>query len=898
MLQKISFLVFILIFISQSNSQPAIQNKQQKNTSTLVTDSTEITITKNDSILMCGEGILFKSEIFNHKREFAFRGIENMASIFPGVSKLDNSSLLNIRGGLNWQTKISMDGMVMNNPFDNGMNIYLPNEVIENIYINTNSIDINKEYTDQIMITLPERFDKYYGFVKAISDGFLSSKNKTLGTYSYGYNEYIMAVGGPIIPNENHSFFLSASRRWLQEYKPSWGWAENDNKPDDLDESVIPGNTNSEWSVIAKAKYNITENMNVIGNFFSTDRTYSDMNPLYLYNTEHASTWATNHKSYRLSWNHKIIPQLSYQIGYKYLNVFRENYDRFFGDDLLAYGNPNYNPLDVLDDSNWGIAYNGRYVPDLYQPGAQYNNYYKNKTTYYGIDFDITYQLNEHHKLKAGFEYKKHTLREFHMYNPVALAIKSSLTLLERYRLADVRFYGYDLQGNEVDDGTYFDIIRDGSLNPISGFDKQAPYEPIVMNASLQDNIEYGDFDLKLALQYDRIDPNAWQFKYLEVKQDNNGNPIPNTGMFGDNEIFDESDIEDSDLHEFISPRISAIFNVDQDFSLYANYGKYIHSANWSNLYLNPFFLDSWVNRGGYFTTINNPNMEPGKTISYEFGTKVYLKQNIFLKTSLYYREIYDLPMHIPIQTDVTEIAFLQNGEEYSAKGFDINLIFEPNANFFMDINFGMLYKNDFGYSSASNFDIAWQTGNYPAINVPPREFEKQYSGSINLSYSLKENQGPILFDIYPFENLNLNLLASFYSGRPYYKIETGSTLPFSGRYDNDGLSAIPFIKNTTEFTPSVLRFDLKISKKFNLPLNTYLKTSISVLNLFNSEIINDVWITTGRPDETGYLNTQNGQEYFASLNENEKKNYIMREMDFNHYGNPRQIRLELELGF
>ena len=902
------FIIIVIIVnlsISQliaSNNKMATTNQKELNTNNFQTKSISDSIVEIDTLKYDEQEISAIKENFKNRMDLPFRGIENIASTYSGVSKQDNSSLLNIRGGLSSQTKIRVDGMLVNNPYNNSVNIYLPNEIIENMVINKNSLDVNDEYANQINVFLPERYDKYYGFVKALSDGFLSTKNKTLGTYSYGYNEYLMAIGGPIIPEEKHSFFLSTTRRWLQDYKPSWGWAENDFKPDAFKESIIPGNTNSEWSIVAKAKYNLFDNINITGNLFWTDRIFSDINPLFLYNPEHASYWSTNHRSYRISWNHTINPNLSYQVGFKHFSEFRENYDRFFKDDLWAYGDPRFNPLPDMDQ-NYGIPYSTRIEPDFFSSGGQYNNYYKNKSNYYGFDLGITHQLNQHHKLKLGFDYKKHTLREYRMLDPVQLATKSNLTDLERYRLADVRFYGYDLQGNEVDYGDYFDVKRDATtLTPIGDFDKQAPYEPIVMGSTLNDKIEYGDLVLNLGLRYDRIDPNAWQFKNQEAQLNENGNIIPGTGMFGGNEMFDESDIEDSEIHEFVSPRIGARFKIDHTISLFANYGKYIHSPNWSNLYLSPFYLDSWVNRGGYFTTFNNPNLEPGKTNIYELGMHMSLNNNIDIKSSLFYQDIYNLPTYIPIQTDLTELVFPQNSAEYTSKGIDVELVYAPSENFFINFNYELRFSDDTGFASATNFYIAWQDGsaNFPQSTLPI-EIEQYHTGIINLVYRLKENQGPKLFNINPFENTIMNLLASFNSGKTYTKWKATSTLPFSGRYDIYGMYGslpYPYSNIKIENTPNVIRFDLKFSKKFNLPLNTYLKASISVLNLFNSEIINDVWLTTGKPNETGYLDLPVGQDYWASLTENDKKNFKLREMDFNNYGNPRQLRFELELGF
>jgi outer membrane receptor protein involved in Fe transport len=487
------------------------------------------------------------------------------------------------------------------------------------------------------------------------------------------------------------------------------------------------------------------------------------------------------------------------------------------------------------------------------------------------------------------------------MLDPVQLASKANLTLLERYRLADVRFYGYDMEGNEVDDGDYFGVTRDAGLTPTSGFDKQAPYNPIIMSAYIQDKIEFGDLVLNLGLRYDRIDPNAWQFKQQEAELDADGNIIQGSGMFGGNEIFDGSDVEDSEVHQFVSPRMGVAFPVTENTVFHAQFGKFYQAPNLNDLYLSPFFLDSWVNRGGYFTTLDNPNLEPPKTTSYEVGFKQRLGDFAALRLTAFYKETEGLVQIIPVQTDVTEIAFTNNGDFGVIKGLDIMLTIARVSNFSAKFNYELQYANGTGSGTLSNFDIAWQdggNGNFPKF-TQPLDFEQRHTGSINIDYRLGQDAGPTLFGVKPLEQFGVNLLFSFNSGNPYTRMIVQNANPFSGRYDNDGLSEKPYTAVNSEISPWVQRFDLKLDRRFDLPIgNAALTLSMYVLNLFNTENIRNVWITTGLGNDTGYLGTEAGQAYFNALSAQDQRNYLTREQDFFNYGTPRQIRLGAKIEF
>ena len=140
------------------------------------------------------------------------------------------------------------------------------------------------------------------------------------------------------------------------------------------------------------------------------------------------------------------------------------------------------------------------------------------------------------------------------------------------------RNFGWQAHYEDVDDNPYLDDY------------KTKPFEAV---AYIQDKIEFGDLVLNLGLRYDRIDPNAWQFKQREADTDANGNIIASTGMFGGNEIFDESDVEDSEVHQFVSPRMGVAFPVTENTVFHAQFGKFYQAPNLQDLYLSPFFLDS-----------------------------------------------------------------------------------------------------------------------------------------------------------------------------------------------------------------------------------------------------------------------------------------------------------------
>ena len=452
-----------------------------------------------------------------------------------------------------------------------------------------------------------------------------------------------------------------------------------------------------------------------------------------------------------------------------------------------------------------------------------------------------------------------------------------------------------------MNSGDYLDnVTRDETGAPTSNWRNQAPYHPITFSTYLQDKIEFEDLVLNLGLRYDYIDPNAWQFKQIEAEFDENGTYIDGTGMFGGDRIFDSKDVIESDSYSYISPRLGLSFPVSDKTMFHGQFGQFYQKPNLMDLYLSPFYLDAFVARQGYFTILDNPNLRPMKTTSYEIGLKQMLSDNSSLQLTAFYKETEDNIQVLNVTTDITNIAFTSNGDFGTIKGFDIIYTMRRTKNLSANLNYEYQISKGTGDASNANYDIAWlggSRGNFPKYMMP-LSFEQRHRGSINVDYRLGEDEGPMVFGIYPLEKLGINLLVTFNSGHPYTKSVVQNTQPHDGRYDND-ISNTPVSAVYGETTPWVHRFDLKVDKTIKLPLmTTRLNIYLWVLNLFNTEPDLFVWTTTGLADQTGYLKTTAGQAYYSGLTDAQRAAYSMREMDYANYGNPRQIRLGVQVEF
>ncbi|MEJ2052866.1 MAG: hypothetical protein P8X42_03010, partial [Calditrichaceae bacterium] len=809
------------------------------------------------------------------------RGIRGILSANASISMEQYGDGFQIRWGDFNDHSVFLDGILLNNPIDNGLSFYFPNELFQSVSVQAGALDA--EYANVISgavnLNTLERSDRYFGSVQTYTDELLSAEDKNPGGYSFGYNEYNLITGGPLIKGKPHNFLISATRRWLADQSPSWGWTENHNKPSGFSEGRIPANHLSQWNFFARLKYYVTDNLSLTGHWITASRDRSNIETQWFYDTEHAPWQTTNNDVYHIGLAYNFNKSGSINLNGFHIAEFNEFYDRYFKNDLYKYGNPEYNPYDAEDMNNWATVYfdrNSQLEPDYFDPGHQYNYYLKNKAEQTGFNIDLLNKIKQH-RLKTGFRYQYHTIREYKVNQPVELALKYSpqyselgINDYDLYRLADIRFYGYDINGKEVDEGSFFDVVRDSaSHDPVSGYTKQAPYHPKTATAYIQDDFKFGDISIGVGFNLNYFDPNTWQFKNLdeELKNINNTpgayDPID---LFSDNNLLDKTDTQEADVHYTFNHRFALNYCFKDSYNLFIDWGTYSKNPDFNSTYPSPFYLDRWPREGLYLPTLNNSGLRPRKSNNIQVGTRIKLNQYIEIKGEYYGRETKDIPNTVSVHAYFGGMWVYKNESTSNVRGIKLGISLNR-------------YKH-----IAANLTYEYQ-------NIESSLLLKNYNMHLIrllTDIRLYENEGPKFFGIYFLQNTTTSFLYQFNSPLPEVGASTIHLIDFEPY--RVFWTSIP--KQNTK------RIDLKIEKKFDLFLNSYISFSVSILNVFNTKNVIRVWPPSGQPDNTGYLLTPAGQEYYSDLNEDQQKQYLMREMEFKHYGMPRQIRFGVTIGF
>lgn len=736
---------------------------------------------------------------------------------------------------------------------------------------------------------------------EVITDQFLSQENQTLGTYSYGYSVYNLTVSGPI-GTDKLSYFASGEYTWNRDQQPSAGThpvVDGDFGREDIMltsselhdlgvpdeegllpvrnvEGPLPNNWMKEWSFNGNLQYAPNNNLRIKvgGNgTMSEDQDYSITRSL------------VNQGRVQLDerFNYSVFGKLTHTINPKTFYDFTGYYSAFgseFSDPV--YGRQLANYTDKTDWNGDGVSnpflvQNGSLIPAPFRlgsgmfqaPNNPYPYYTLNRSNVLGLKLDFTSVIMDNHELKAGFEYRYNTIRRYDT-QPWRLsgpfANNPDVDPANVYRTAYTDNFGYPLYfpDHEVDPSNTSDEGLDGAKNPI------------IASVYLQDKIELSDLVLNIGLRGDYLNTNAQRPEdYFDIKIKN--------------DAVDPASLVDTEPHFEISPRLGLSFPVTDRTVFHAQYGKFIQQPELQYLYTGWTVYAANMTQGNQ-VEVNNPDLKPTQTISYEIGVGQQLGNNSSLSITAYYKEITDnIVLRNRVGAKPRVYAQFQNGDYGNVKGLSFTYKLRPTNGLSANVNYTLQYAQGTGSTSSNNFYITWIGNDYYPVFIYPLDFDQRHTLSVNLDY--RRN------------NWGVNVLAQAGSGFPYTPKRIADTV-FGATYQ----TAFPVAGTNSAYTNWTSNINLRVDRSFKLAgvdMNVYLW----VLNLlgtkqpFNRK--NDlqsygsgIYEATGRPDDNGWLATDEGQKWIEANNGiRAEELYRARTNMPDNWDSPRQIRLGLRFG-
>lgn len=389
-------------------------------------------------------------------------------------------------------------------------------------------------------------------------------------------------------------------------------------------------------------------------------------------------------------------------------------------------------------------------------------------------------------------------------------------------------------------------------------------------------------------------------------------NGLPAPLLVGDYKTTNNStDIQSESFEDYkpqtnFMPRIAFSFPISDEANFFAHY-DILTKRPTTGTRLDPsdyYFLQSRASSA----QLDNPALQPEKTIDYEVGFEQLLTSEMSLKMSAFYRESRNMVQAVRMfDAYPIEYRTYQNIDFSTVKGMTFTYTFRSTKNLTMRASYTLQFAEGTGSNSTSQLNLA--RSGQANLRAPIRlsyDQRHQFVASVDYRYGEGEDyDGPILGDLRLFEKTGFNLQLRGGSGEPY---NPQSNYTSAAMFSNTP-SPLQDGRINGASLPWKFRFDMSIDRDFSViakdkdgnakkkyDLNIYLQ----VKNLLNARNINSVWRATGNPDDDGYLNSALGIQ--RTEEQNSPYSYLdyyqMKLWNPNNWELPRRVRLGIRFNF
>ncbi len=481
---------------------------------------------------------------------------------------------------------------------------------------------------------------------------------------------------------------------------------------------------------------------------------------------------------------------------------------------------------------------------DYYRsPDALSTNYYQDtRTNHWSISIDYTDQIISTNLIKTG-----------------------------------LRFYYWDMFNNGVNSS-----FKPNSYIAMTGYAEYYKAYPYNLALYIQDKMEYSGMIANIGVRAE-----AFNFQY------NYPADIYNIFYPGRSGPALGSPITTSSKTQFIIlPRLGISFPIGENTAFRIQYGHFASMPTFSQA-LSRRTASGWAGYG-------NPNLEPKKTIQYEFGLQQMLDEEHRFDAALYYNDRVT-------QVGLLRVASLTGSTLNSPEGFNLNNDPLYRYTTFANNTFGatlglelVLEKVNFrNWAYRLSYNLSQTTeGNYgPQVQYPGDSrsyYPRNYTGefiSYNdrthnfrglVQYRINEGEGFSLFGVNILENSVFSLTYSAQSGSPFTYVTAWTTkdVRVNRRYPVESTFDFNFIKNLTWDSYKII-------------------IGLRIMNLFDNK-----WITPMNDDTQNNIDLRNWVEYGYTMadlgNDNPnspRRAYVIS--PYKTYRNmPRQIFFTVGFGF
>ena len=487
------------------------------------------------------------------------------------------------------------------------------------------------------------------------------------------------------------------------------------------------------------------------------------------------------------------------------------------------------------------------------------------------------------HALRLGYQFESYSVRSYHHLFPTNIykGINGGFDDIDRY--------GYDLFGEEEDGDS-----PDGAKHPLFSA------------AYFSDHTTIDEFTIDAGIRYDFLDYDAYEL----ISTTNPLDPY-DAATYADtahgltdqqreylrqqSQVLSPDELKKRQSYGRVSPRVAVSYPASDNATLHASYGHYLQRPAFENIYSNFDYLEYKVRTGGYHYAFGNAAIEPTRTEQYDFGAEFRPADEVRLDATWFRRDVRN-PIDVITQPAApNSFDMLVNGGAFESHGLEVQARLMPVHG--LSGLAGYTYSTTdrkYTYGNTQQ-NISWTVGEAPP-QFAPAEWDQKHKITLVADARSGNGAGPEIAKWHPLENAGLSAIFAVGSGFPYSAVAVYNEVTLGA------ISPKPAGAVFSARTPWTTRLDLRVDKEvsaFGTRLDLYL-WGINVLDRGN---VVEVYQGSGEPDNTGWLQTPDGQSFVqnngaihdSSFLTGEQK-YRLRENDPSHYDIPRQLRFGLRV--
>ena len=505
------------------------------------------------------------------------------------------------RGGRLGEVQYQVDGVSINNPFNNAATLLLDKSVLQEVQIISGTFDAKygqamSGVVNAVLRSGDENFEwsgEFYG------GSFYTTDNQRYPDADklrpLGIQNYQLTLSGPTgLPQTT---FLVSGRRYAgdgylygtRKFMPTdKNDLENKIFRPSGDNELVPMNTTREWSGQFKLTNTSIKNMNLSYQAIMNSIEAYYYNFGLRLNPDGNKPNNTVSVSHGVDFTHTLSSEMFYKVSVRqnYFDYKSYKYESVFDPGYLAAG-------EFKSDNNYEL---GAIVQ-----GVDLGRYIQ-KTNSVIAKADFTWQINRHNLLEAGIE----------------------------GQISDIQFGSPGFLQMTIVNGVSTLVAKD---QPVLITDPRIDqYFPKQYALYFQDRIELGDLVVRAGLRAEYYDANA------EVPSDlsNPANSISGAP---------KSVLKPTSVKFALAPRLGFSFPLTAMSSVYFAYGHFYQMPGLADLYSNSNYniLKDLQDGGISYGTMGNPDLRPQLTVQYEGGLKQAFSQIFGGELTVFYKDIRDL---------------------------------------------------------------------------------------------------------------------------------------------------------------------------------------------------------------------------------------------------------------